>query len=66
MLLLFQKIISNYIYNKRLRLSIISFYLIVMLVNSVLYQPGTIVHLTFLNLIMISINQQELSKKKLL
>jgi hypothetical protein len=59
-LILFKNSICNYIFDNRLKLSIISFYLIIMLVNSVLYQPGTIVHLALLNLIMISINQQNI------
>ena len=63
-LILFKIFISKNIFNNRLKLSIISFYLIIMLVNSVLYQPGTIVHLTLLNLIMISINQKNIIYKE--
>jgi len=63
-LILFKIFISKNIFNNRLKLSIISFYLIIMLVNSVLYQPGTIVHLTILNLIMISINQKNIIYKE--
>ena len=63
-LILFKIFISKNIFNNRLKLSIISFYLIIMLVNSVLYQPGTIVHLTLLNLIMISINQKNIIDKE--
>lgn len=59
-LILFKNSVCNYITDNRLKLSIISFYLIIMLVNSVLYQPGTIVHLALLNLIIISINQQNI------
>jgi len=63
-LILFKNSICNYITDNRLKLSIISFYLIIMLVNSVLYQPGTIVHLALLNLIIISINQQNIRRKE--
>ena len=63
-LILFKIFISKNIFNNRLKLSIISFYLIIMLVNSVLYQPGTIVHLTLLSLIMISINQKNIIDKE--
>ncbi len=63
-LILFKNSICNYITDNRLKLSIISFYLIIMLVNSVLYQPGTIVHLVLLNLIIISINQQNIRRKE--
>ena len=63
-LLLFKIFISKNIFNNRLKLSIISFYLIIMLVNSVLYQPGTVVHLTLLNLIMVSLNNNENTDKK--
>ena len=63
-LILFKNSIYNYINNNKLKLSIISFYLIVMLVNSVLYQPGTIVHLALLNLIMSSVNQKNIIDKE--
>ena len=63
-LILFIIFISKNISNNRLKLSIISFYLIIMLVNSVLYQPGTIVHLTLLNLIMITLNNKNKVEKK--
>jgi len=63
-LILFKNSICNYITDNKLKLSIISFYLIIMLVNSVLYQPGTIVHLALLNLIILSINQQNIRGKE--
>jgi hypothetical protein len=61
-LLLFKNCIYNYINDNRLKLSIISFYLIIMLVNSIFYQPGAIVHLALLNLIMFSVNRKNIKE----
>ena len=54
-LILFFNIICANIHDKELKFSIISFYLILFLVISTLYQPGAIIHLVFINIIMSSI-----------
>ena len=54
-LILFINIICVNIHDKALKVSVISFYLILFLVISTLYQPGAIIHLVFINIIMSSI-----------
>jgi len=54
-LILFINIICANIHDKALKVSVISFYLILFLVISTLYQPGAIIHLVFINIIMSSI-----------
>ena len=65
MILLLIKIISNNIRERELIVSIISFYIIYISVNSIFYQPGTIIHLMFLNILMCSIYNAKLSITKI-
>tara|TARA_B110000495_G_C22977020_1_gene573987 strand:+ start:104 stop:1474 length:1371 start_codon:yes stop_codon:yes gene_type:complete len=65
MILLLIKIISNNIRERELKVSIISFYIIYISVNSIFYQPGTIIHLMFLNILMCSIYNAKLSITKI-
>ena len=64
-LLIFYKLFTVMITDKKIRYAIIGFYLIVGLMNAITYQPGTIVHLTFLHLIVLAIVNEE-KKQKLL
>ena len=64
-LFIFYKLFTVIIKNNKIRYSIIGFYIIVSLMSAITYQPGTIVHLTFLHLIILSIVNEE-KKQKLL
>ena len=55
LVLLFFKIISLSIKEKKLRYAVISFYLIVFLVTAIFYQPGAIVHLLFIKIVVDSL-----------
>ena len=64
-LLIFYKLFTLMITDNKIRYAIISFYLIIGFMNAITYQPGTIVHLTFLHLIVLAIVNEE-KKQKLL
>jgi len=58
-LILCIKIIIANIHDKPLKNSIVSFYLIIFLFMSTLYQPGAIIHLVFINMFMCSLYQKD-------
>ena len=62
-LMVFYKLFNKMIPIEKIRYAIFSFYFIVGLTNAITYQPGTIVHLSFLHLFIIAIVNE---KKKLL
>lgn len=64
-LLIFYKLFTVMITDNKIRYTIISFYMIVSLMSAITYQPGTIVHFTFLHLIILAIVNEE-KKQKLL
>ena len=64
-LLIFYKLFTVMIKDNKIRYAIISLYLIIGFMNAITYQPGTIVHLTFLHLIILATVNEE-KKQKLL
>ena len=64
-LLIFHKLFNVMIKDNKIRYAIMTFYIIVSLMSAITYQPGTIVHLTFLHMIIIAIVNEE-KKQKLL
>ena len=60
LVLLFFKVISLSIKEKKLRYAVISFYLIVFLVTAIFYQPGAIVHLLFIKIVVDSLTNSKL------